>query len=134
MKKFIYTLVVMGLLLSAVPITALAQGEPSIGDTLFEVATQGGYSEVKEDTLVFTVAKGLRFFFSVLGIIFLIIIVYAGFRWMTAGGNEEQISEAKKWLTNSIIGLIIIILAYSITYFVGAAVSYSTVSDHPFYD
>src|SRR3989339_920826 len=59
-------------------------------------------------------------FLSVLGIIFLIIIVYSGFRWMMAGGNQDQVSEAKKWIRNSIIGLAIIISAYGITLFVTA--------------
>ena len=55
---------------------------------------------------------------GVLGIIFIIITLYAGFLWMTAGGNDEKVSEAKKWLTRSVIGLAIILSAYSITTFV----------------
>lgn len=57
-------------------------------------------------------------FLSLLGVIFLVIIIYAGFLWMTAGGNDEQVGKAKKWLTNSIIGVAIIIAAYAISYFV----------------
>jgi TRAP-type C4-dicarboxylate transport system permease small subunit len=55
---------------------------------------------------------------SVLGIIFLVITIYAGFIWMTAGGNDEKVAEGKKWLTRSVIGLAIILSAYSITIFV----------------
>jgi len=62
----------------------------------------------------------------------LIIIVYGGFTWMTAGGNEEQINKSKKLLINAAIGLAIIILAYSITYFVTAALTYSTVPEYPY--
>ena len=46
------------------------------------------------------------------------LIVYAGYLWMTAGGNDEQVGKAKKIITGSIIGLIIILLAYSISNFV----------------
>ncbi len=56
-----------------------------------------------------------------LAIIFVVLILYAGFKWMTAGGNEEQIKEARETIKKAIIGLIIIIAAYSITYFVFSA-------------
>jgi len=55
---------------------------------------------------------------SVLGVIAVILILYSGFIWMTAAGNTEKIEKAKKILGNAIIGLIIILMAYSITYFV----------------
>jgi len=55
---------------------------------------------------------------SVLGIVFLIIILYTGFTWMTAGGNDEKVAEAKKWLTRGVIGLAIILSSYSITTFI----------------
>ena len=129
MKKIIVSLLLITLL---VPFVSLAQDDLSMGKVLRDVAVDSGYSSVDENTLFFTVAKFLKFFFAVLGIIFMIIVVYAGFRWMTAGGNEEQVTEAKKLLINAVIGVIIVILALSITYFVGGAVSYSTVSSHPY--
>lgn len=55
---------------------------------------------------------------SLLGIIFLIIIVFAGYRWMTASGNEESITKSKDMIKRAIIGLVIVLLAYAITYFV----------------
>ncbi len=57
-------------------------------------------------------------FLGLLGIIFLILIIYAGYNWMTAQGDEEKVTLAKNTLTRAIIGLTIIILAYAITYFV----------------
>lgn len=57
-------------------------------------------------------------FLGLLGIIFIVLIIYAGYNWMTAGGEEEKVSKAKDTLTRAVIGLIIIIAAYSITYFV----------------
>ncbi|OGH68489.1 MAG: hypothetical protein A3D53_00190 [Candidatus Magasanikbacteria bacterium RIFCSPHIGHO2_02_FULL_45_10] len=60
------------------------------------------------------VARVIRVALGLLGIIFLILILYGGYLWMTAGGNAEQIAAAKKVLTNGTIGLIIILSAYSI--------------------
>jgi amino acid transporter len=61
-------------------------------------------------------------FLSLLGIIFLILVLYSGFTWMTSLGNEMKVKKAKDTLLQAIIGIIIIISAYAITYFVFSAV------------
>ena len=53
-----------------------------------------------------------------LGLIAVIIILLGGFKWMTAGGNEDKVGEAKKMMTQGLIGLIIILAAYGIASFV----------------
>lgn len=65
-------------------------------------------------------------FLSLLGIIFIILILIAGYKWMTAGGNEEKIKEAKSQFKHAAVGLAIIIMAYAITHFVFEALSDST--------
>ncbi len=57
----------------------------------------------------------IKSFLSILGIIFFILIIYAGFLWMTAAGNEEKITKAKKILISSAIGITIIFASYAIT-------------------
>ncbi len=64
------------------------------------------------------VARIIRVALGLLGIVALVLVVYAGFLWMTAGGNEEQIAGAKKLLLNTVIGLAIILSAYAIVSFV----------------
>jgi len=64
------------------------------------------------------IAEVVNIALGFLGILAVIIIIFAGFKWMTAGGNEEKVGEAKKMLTQAIIGLAIIFLAYVITNFV----------------
>jgi len=59
----------------------------------------------------------IRVALGLLGIIFVAIIVYAGFVWMTAGGNEENAGKAKKLIFNGVIGLVIVLSAYAITIF-----------------
>jgi hypothetical protein len=53
-----------------------------------------------------------------LGVIFLALTIMAGFKWMNSQGNEDEIKKAKDSLKNSIIGLVIVLAAYSITYWV----------------
>jgi amino acid transporter len=60
----------------------------------------------------------IQAFLGLLGIIFLVLIISAGFNWMTAGGEEEKVRKAKSTISRAIIGLIIIVAAYAITYFV----------------
>ena len=55
---------------------------------------------------------------GLLGVIFLLLTIYAGFLWMTAAGNEETVAKAKNILKTTIIGLIIVLAAYSIAAFV----------------
>ena len=53
-----------------------------------------------------------------LGLIAVAVILYGGFRWMTAGGNEDAVKKAKHTLTAGIIGLVIVLAAWGIARFV----------------
>ena len=55
---------------------------------------------------------------SFLGALALVIIMYAGFKWMTSGGEEDKIEAAKKTLRDAIIGLVIILASWAIVTFV----------------
>lgn len=68
--------------------------------------------------LVLVVGNIVRIFLGILGILFVILIIVAGFRWMTAGGNEENVKKASAQIRNAVIGLVIIFAAWSLTNFV----------------
>lgn len=55
---------------------------------------------------------------SFVGGIFLIVVIFGGIMWMTAGGNEEKIKKARGIIVNGILGIIIVFAAYALTYFV----------------
>jgi len=55
---------------------------------------------------------------SLLGVFFLILIIYGGIIWMTAEGDESKVEKAQGILRSAIIGLIITLSAYAISYFV----------------
>ena len=61
----------------------------------------------------------LKLVLGLLGTIFVILVVYGGILWMTAGGNEEQLKKAQGVIKNAVIGLTIVLGAYAITWFVG---------------
>jgi Zn-dependent protease with chaperone function len=71
-----------------------------------------------EQDIRVTIARIIRIAMGMLGIIAVVIILIGGFTWMTAGGNDEKIAEAKKWIFSGIIGLAIILSSYAIATFV----------------
>ena len=44
----------------------------------------------------------------------IIFVIIGGYQYITSGGNEESAEKGRKTLTNAIIGVIIIILSYTI--------------------
>ncbi len=62
-----------------------------------------------------TTALIIRYLLGFLGILFTILIIYGGFLWMTAAGNDQQIDKARKILTQAAIGLLIVVLAYALS-------------------
>lgn len=95
-------------------------------NNLWNMVQEGGLSEVGAEVYGSDAPKDIRIIVAriiqaalgLLGIIFLVIIITAGYKWMTAAGNEEKVREAKDQLIRGVIGLIIILVAYSITIFV----------------
>lgn len=65
-----------------------------------------------------TIAYLLGGALSLLAIIFLVLVVIAGYRWMTASGSEEVITKAKQSMKEAIIGLVIVLAAYAVVAFV----------------
>ena len=55
---------------------------------------------------------------SLLGIVAVVIILIGGFEWMTAGGNDDKVGEAKKRIMAGVIGLAIILSAYALAKFI----------------
>jgi hypothetical protein len=78
------------------------------------------------------VAKIIRTALSLIGIIFVGLAVYAGFLWMTAGGEEDKVSQAKSLLSNAVIGLAIVLSSYAIAYFVFRSLLGATGGGNPF--
>ena len=60
---------------------------------------------------------------GVLGILFVVLIVYAGILYLTSQGEDTNTKKAKKLLTQATMGLIIVVAAYAISNFVLAALT-----------
>ncbi|MBT4221495.1 MAG: hypothetical protein HOC34_02970, partial [Candidatus Magasanikbacteria bacterium] len=92
----------------------------SLNDALpnLERSGQEAYGENPEASLDVIVGGYIRVALSLVGILFLALMVYAGYLWMTARGEDAQIDKAKKIISSSVIGLLVVASAYAITFFV----------------
>ena len=64
------------------------------------------------------VAEVIQVFLSFLALIFIILIILAGYKWMMARGDEGKVTEALNQIQHAVIGLLIILAAYAVTYYV----------------
>lgn len=116
MKKILYFLIALGIIF---PLVAFAD---ALGSSLLDQSV-GGIGLQKDVNV--SIANIIAAVLAVTGTIFLILTVSAGIMWMTAAGNEDKITKAKKMITSSIVGLGVCLLAYTITYFVASNINVS---------
>ncbi|MDD5031569.1 MAG: hypothetical protein PHR36_00810 [Patescibacteria group bacterium] len=124
LKKFIF--IILAVLISPFLVNVVqAAGDPttsSIGPLLEVAGNAAKYETGKvesNDISIPSIAGGIiKIFLSILGVIFVALMLYGGYLWMTARGNQEMVTKSKELMTSAVIGLIIVIAAYAITYFV----------------
>lgn len=92
------------------------------------IGGKAGYTTagVNDLTLSQQVGKIISVALSFVGTLFFALTVYAGFLWMTASGNEEQVAKAQNIIKMAVIGMIITLAAYGITKFTVSSVQEST--------
>jgi len=123
-KRFIasvFTLLAAAQLALALPAGAVATQSQNLNDPFANLKATGVSSQDPRDaagSLPGLIGNLIRVALGLLGVVFLVLIVYAGFIWMTARGDEKMVTRAKDTLQRAVIGLIIVSLAYAITSFV----------------
>lgn len=94
------------------PLTALAIQDTGLEATAGEAElTTGGGLQI----IIGNIIKGAL---GLVGVTFLLLMVYAGYMWMIARGDEGMVEKAKDTITRAVIGLVIVIGAYALTSFV----------------
>ena len=124
MKRLFSTIIICaGLLIPASAVfaqTAPVQPAPQSAqsDAFNQLNAAGGTAGLTNADPRILAANVIRSVLGIVGTLFLCLMVYAGFLWMTAGGNEENTKKAKSLIFAAVIGLVIVLAAYSITIFV----------------
>lgn len=111
-KLHIIILLILGICLITTPVLAsfgLSDAAPS------ELS--------KNSNIAQYVGNILKGFFSLTGIIFLILSIYSGASYMLSRGDAQKAQKAREILYNSIIGLIIIMASYALTDFILTQIS-----------
>lgn len=90
---------------------------PMLG-TLTDVAKSGGYATGDSSNLMTVVGTVIRAVLGLLGAIFIILMIIAGYSWMTASGNEQKVEKALSSIKRAVIGLVITLSSYAIWTFI----------------
>ena len=96
----------------------------SAAGPLNTVKTGAGYGDaaVGLTSIQSIITQVIRTALTLVGIVFLVLMIYGGFLWMTDRGSEAQVKKAINLIQSAVIGLIIVVSAYAITYFVVQAI------------
>ncbi|HBR81133.1 MAG: hypothetical protein UX09_C0006G0008 [Candidatus Uhrbacteria bacterium GW2011_GWE2_45_35] len=128
MKSILATIVALGQVYLLMPLTAMADVPMNLTDantSLGEIGNTTGMGGAEDLTTV--IGNLINVVLGVLGIIFLVLVVYAGFLYLTDQGGGEKAKKAMKLLTTAVIGIVIIVAAYAISnYVIGAMVAVTT--------
>lgn len=68
-----------------------------------------------QETLPRAIGRIINTVLGFVGIILLIIFLMAGFMWLTAGGNDTKVSQAKLYMRNAVIGMFLSFTAFALT-------------------
>lgn len=85
------------------------QPQVTVGD--FE---QGSLIKVDGLSLAKYIKAFYRYAIGIVGILATVVMMFGGFRWLTAGGDAGQIGDAKEWIKASITGLVIALSSFLI--------------------
>ena len=123
MKKRCYKVIFVSLLLLLVAPLVFATGlnlenafQRTTSVPFGSVVMWSGYQ--RDATPEYIIARVINIVLSIFGLLFMILIIYGGCTWMTARGEEQRATKAKETITAAVIGLIIVVAAYAISYFV----------------
>lgn len=113
-------------LTATMPAMALAQNPFQQANTTLDNVR--GSAGITGNNNIYQIAgKIINVVLGFLGIVLLAYMLYAGFLWMTSGGETEKAEQARTMIGNAVIGLIIIVSAFAISTFVlGSLLNIST--------
>lgn len=121
MKRFYATLLTLMLSITLFAPSFVFAGSQTTKriNSALDAAGQTGFGQSgKQIGLGGLVGSYVTVFLGFVGTIAFVIFLYGGFLWMTARGNEDQVAQAKQYLFNGTIGVVVIVLAYSAAYFI----------------
>lgn len=117
-KTILATIIIAGVPLAAANAGSLFTGQGSAVERLKTASTGAGLGDPGQVNPSSIVQRIVNAVIGILGVVAVLLIVYAGGTWLTAAGNEQKVEQAKKIIKSTVVGMIIVGLAYAITLFI----------------
>lgn len=120
-KKLAKNIVVFSMLMFLFANFALAAGDYGLDDTVKEVSKKSiNFADPQRETSIPAIVGNIvGAALSFIGVLYFGLMIYGGFLWMTARGNDEQVKKSIELITQASIGFAIVAAAYILTRFVG---------------
>ncbi len=127
MLKLFKQILILSCLIGLLVLPYFVFAADNMGEVLKKVGKYGGYNpSTTQYSLSQIAGTAIYAFLSILGIIFITLMIYGGYTWMTASGDEEKLRKAQQTIKTAIIGLIIVVGAYAIWNFILYKAIYGT--------
>lgn len=99
--------------------TSTVESSTATADLVFNPQVPGFIARyVFRDNSTRPIADTIKTIFEygikVVGLMALIAIMVGGFIWLSAGGNSQKVTEAKQWISSSLVGLLLLLFSYTI--------------------
>lgn len=113
MKKILFLILVLSFSFSLINLAQAATAQPLEG---FELNVPiGELTEVSANNALFEYFDAwYKFVLGSIGIIAVVVIMWAGFKWLTSQGNAGVIQDSKEKITSAIIGVFLAFASYAI--------------------
>lgn len=131
LRKCIFSFIFLFVFGAAQAVFLFSPINPALADTslfenqtgMTEVGTTYGASKVDIRVII---ARIIIISLEFLSVIFLGLTIFAGFRYMTAAGNEDQTKKALAQIKNAVIGLVIVLASWALTVYILYAINWTT--------
>ena len=101
--------------ISALALVGLLALAPVVfAQTGFQVPNSGSTGLPNDTSISGFILKIINIALGVAGLVAVLFLIIGGFRYINSAGNEETAEQAKKIITNAIIGIVVIILSFVI--------------------
>lgn len=114
--KYLASFAILSILLTPLVVNATLQ--TTVNEQLEASDLGSTFGNATEQSLAQMIGKGVNVVLGMLGLILVVLIIYAGFIWTTAQGDSKKVDKAKDMIKQAVIGLIIVFAAYAIAQFV----------------
>ncbi|KAA0206835.1 hypothetical protein EDM68_00710 [Candidatus Uhrbacteria bacterium] len=113
------------LAIAAVAVPSVAYAQAPVTEGLEAVGEAGGIAGGETDLLVI-IGRIINIALGFVGIVLLVILLYAGYEWMTSGGDPAKVDSARTRIRNAVIGLVILTMSFAIVNFIMNALIQAT--------